>query len=383
MIVTLEEVSRPRTEREWETPGRLPGRLPDCDYGFVTGGQAVGCTPEELIARVAERGVPQIKLVWTPENAAPVFPEKVPWLVAAFRLRAVRAARKEVYWGAGFLAFGTLLALIFRDWALLYRNFFSVLGAVALAGGVWELKRGKSYSPEDAEADAAGARFAAWLKAQRVGAYTKYLAACIIAVGAAQVFAGEGQSIKAAGLVKPAVWDGQVWRLLTCTLMHANFYHFWMNFLALIQLSRLVESMTRRTYVPAVFLLSAFCGSVFSLLLYPHTTSVGASGGLMGLMGFMTVDAHFDRGKYPPKYLKRLAEAIGFVALLGLFGFAFIDNAAHLGGLCGGALLGLLFLRPAGDDRRRKAESLLTPLAVASLVLLALIAVVGVWQILK
>jgi membrane associated rhomboid family serine protease len=383
MDVTAEEITHPRAEREWEMAGHIPGRPPGCDYGFVADGETVCCTPEELITRVAERGVPQITFVWTPETAAPVFPERVAWLTTSFKLRAVQSARKEVKWGAGFLAFGSLLALFSGDWSLLYRNFFSVLGAVGLAGGVWELKRAKAYGPGDAEADAGGERFAAWLNTRRVGAYSKYLAACIIAVGVAQVFAGEEQSIKAAGLVKPAVWQGEAWRLFTGTLMHANFIHFWMNFLALLQLARLVEGMTRRAYVPAVFLLSAFCGSVFSLLLYPHTISVGASGGLMGLMGFMTADAYFDRGKYPPKYLKRMAEALGFVALLGLLGFAFIDNAAHLGGLCGGALLGLLFLRPAGDGRRRRAESLLKPLTAVSLVLLTLIAAVGVWQILK
>ena len=62
-------------------------------------------------------------------------------------------------------------------------------------------------------------------------------------------------------------------------------------------------------------------GSV-SLVLYPNTTSAGASGGLMGLLGFITVAAYVDREKYPPKYLKHLIEGICFVALPGVAGFA-------------------------------------------------------------
>jgi membrane associated rhomboid family serine protease len=353
-----------------------------CDYGYVSGGEPVCCAREELIERVVVRGVSDIEFVWTPETPAPVPPEAAPELIGAFRGRAARAARHELYLGAGFTGFGLLLALILRDTTLLYRNLFTVIGAVALTGGVWQLRRNRSYGAEEARADAGGARFDAWLTSQETTVYTKYVAACLIIVGVAQFIAGDKESVEAAGLVKQAVWRGQAWRLFTCTLMHANFTHFWMNFFALTQLSKLIERTTQRAYVPVVFLFSALCGSIFSLLLYPHTTSIGASGGLMGLMGFAVFAARADEAKYPPKYLRRLVEGIGFVALLGLFGFALIDNAAHFGGLCGGTLLGWMFLSP-GNDRKTRAESWLTPLAGVSIVLLGLTAVVAVWQMFK
>jgi membrane associated rhomboid family serine protease len=382
MSTAVEEINQQRLRREWESPQSAPDKPMGCDYGFVLGDESVCCDLEELIERVVKRGVPDVQFVWTPETPVPVPPEAAPELICAFRERAARAARREIYIGAGCLGFGLLLALIFRDTTLLYRNFFTVIGAVALTGSVWQLRRNRSYGAEEARADAGGARFDAWLRSQETTLYTKYVAACLIIVGVAQLIAGDKESIEAAGLVKPAVWRGQAWRLLTCTLMHANFTHFWLNFLALTQLSKLIERTTRRAYVPVVFLFSALCGSVFSLLLYPHTTSIGASGGLMGLMGFTVVAARADEAKYPPKYLRRLVEGIGFVALLGLFGFAFIDNAAHFGGLCGGALLGWMFLSP-GNDRQSRVESWLTSLAGVSIIILGLTAAVAVWQMFR
>jgi len=47
-------------------------------------------------------------------------------------------ARKAIWWGSAFVVFGVLLALGFQDWKMLYRNLFSVLGAVAVTEGIWK-----------------------------------------------------------------------------------------------------------------------------------------------------------------------------------------------------------------------------------------------------
>jgi hypothetical protein len=130
MSTVVEEISRPRRDREWEPPLSAPDKPLSCDYGYVAGGQAVCCAREELIERVVVRGVPDIQFVWTPETPEPVPPEVASELVGTFRKRAARAARNEIYLGAGFIGFGLLLALLFRDSTLLYRNFFTVIGAV-------------------------------------------------------------------------------------------------------------------------------------------------------------------------------------------------------------------------------------------------------------
>ncbi|MFM7816324.1 MAG: hypothetical protein ACKPGI_05065 [Verrucomicrobiota bacterium] len=44
-----------------------------------------------------------------------------------------------------------------------------------------------------------------------------------------QAVAGLDSSIARAGLVKPQVWRGEVWRLLTGPMLHGNVWHIWMN----------------------------------------------------------------------------------------------------------------------------------------------------------
>ena len=385
MNVAIGKSYQPYATNEWELPGRIPDKPSDSAYGFMTNWhEVVKCSDaEELVSEVIKRGVKRIKFVWTPETPKPVYPETVPSLVIAFQKQAAADARKAIYWGAGLLAFGAILALAFHNWQLLYRNLLAMLGAFMLIAGAYELYRARNYTQEDAESAASSERFGTWLKAKHITGYTFAIASCIVIVGVAQLIAGDKESIEAAGLVKPAVWQGQWWRLFTCTLMHVNFTHFWMNFLALLQFARIVEQTIQRAYMPTVFLLSAICGSIFSLLLYPNTTSVGASGGLMGLLGFLTVSVFVERDKYPPKFLKRLIESIGFVAVLGIVGFALIDNAAHLGGLCGGAFLGWVFLKRRNTEAARISSARLHLLGNISLIFIVLIALTAILQMLK
>jgi rhomboid protease GluP len=118
-----------------------------------------------------------------------------------------------------------------------------------------------------------------------------------------------------------------------------------MNGAGLLAVGPLIEVHSRRDHIPLVFLVSALAGSVASVLLYPNTTSVGASGGLMGFTGFLLVLGCRRRERLPHGFAGAVVLVIAATAVLGLVGFALIDNAAHLGGLVAGWLLGLVLER--------------------------------------
>ena len=328
-------------QHEWDWIDPTPAKPATGDYGYVANGRAVGTTREKLTEAIKQN--PTITYVWTPDTPEPVLPHTVSFILEAFRQNLRRQARTAILIGIALILFAFVLAIVSQEWSLLYRNLFFVFGGVVLIEGIWQYARLRRYTSEEAMSDTSAARFAEWIKKKSLSGYTLTIAGSIVVVAIAQALSNF--SVEAAGLVKPAVRDGQIWRLFTATLMHGSFMHFWMNFFALISLSKIVEQTVQRACVPLVFLITATVGSVFSLVLYPNVTSVGASGGLMGLLGFITIAARFDKTKYPPRYFRLMIEAIVSIGLLGLFGFAFIDNAAHLGGLVGGLLLGWLCFR--------------------------------------
>lgn len=197
------------------------------------------------------------------------------------------------------------------------------------------------------------------------------LMALVAVVSAAQIGVLDA-SVEAAGLVKPAARAGDWWRLLTGTYLHGGIIHFWFNFGALRALAPLVEVYAPRLRLPLVYLVSALAGSLLSLVVLPRSTSVGASGAILGLAGYLLVLSYRRPGRLPPMLRRGLLSSLGLTAALGIFGFAFIDNAGHVGGTAAGALVALLTVPREGAEYPAAYERLLDLLGVvAALVLVA------------
>jgi len=332
-------------QHHWEFPAKLEGE----EYGYFEKGELRGSTRLGLISRCRESdfwGESTAFLVWTPDTLGLVAPEQVPFLFEALRERRRRGAFHTLFVCGPIV----LLSLIFLSASSLDRRqliaifiFWLLPLTLGMLSSVWELWRIRTLKPWDLTASVETVRFAAWLQAYKT-TYTKDIAACLVVVGLIQAFVGGKESVAAAGIVKEAVRAGEIWRLLTGTMLHVNFNHFWMNGITLLGLGRLVERATHRACVPLVFLLSALSGSLFSLYLMPQTTSVGASGGLMGLIGWAAVVGFRRKESVPPGFLKRMLMSIALIGAIGIVGYELIDNAAHFGGLVCGAMLGLVLI---------------------------------------
>ncbi|MBD3350181.1 MAG: rhomboid family intramembrane serine protease [Candidatus Lokiarchaeota archaeon] len=137
-----------------------------------------------------------------------------------------------------------------------------------------------------------------------------------------------------------AVWDGQIWRLITSVFLHGNIEHIFYNMIGLLLFGATVEGfMNKKEYI-ATFLLSGLVGSIFSLLLEsPETLSVGASGAIYGLMGasFMILSK-----ENPFIFLYGIIYIV--ISVWGSFAPG-IGTWAHIFGLATGLLFGYLYNR--------------------------------------
>jgi rhomboid protease GluP len=116
-----------------------------------------------------------------------------------------------------------------------------------------------------------------------------------------------------------------------------------MNAWVLADLGRVVERLLGSGRMLVVLWGGVLAGSLASFATNPNR-SVGISGGLFALVGALLVVGLRHRRELPPGARRSLVRApIEIIVLNVALGLAlpFIDNAAHLGGLAGGVLLGL------------------------------------------
>jgi len=146
--------------------------------------------------------------------------------------------------------------------------------------------------------------------------------------------------------------DDQWWRLVSCTFLHGGLLHLAFNMYALKVLGELAERLFGSAMFALVYILSGLGGSIASLgwtlAATPQTFSVGASGAVFGLMGALLGFALARKQSVPPKVFKGLTRSalffIGINVAIGL-SLAFVDNAAHLGGLAVGLPVGAALSR--------------------------------------
>jgi membrane associated rhomboid family serine protease len=195
---------------------------------------------------------------------------------------------------------------------------------------------------------AGGRRSAAGLTPQalRGGAIaTMVLIAVNVVVSLAQLAEGigvrgvAGSSIASdGGVIGRAVADGEWYRLLTAGFIHAGLLHLAFNMYALWWLGGALERYAGTGRMLTIYFASILWGSAGALLLSPDSLTVGASGGVFGLMAALLV---LER----QKGVSLLGGSVATVLLLNLvitFAFPGISIGGHLGGIAGGAVMALV-----------------------------------------
>lgn len=137
-------------------------------------------------------------------------------------------------------------------------------------------------------------------------------------------------------VMSSAVRNGEIWRLLTGTFLHAGFIHLFANMYSLFIIGSQLETFVGKRKFVFIYLISALSGSLMSCI-FSDSLSVGASGAIFGLLGSMLYFGYHYR-LYLGSVLKNQIIPIILLNLFLGFSLSGIDNAAHIGGLIGGIL---------------------------------------------
>jgi len=151
--------------------------------------------------------------------------------------------------------------------------------------------------------------------------------------------------------------DHQWWRLVMAIFLHGGVLHILMNTWVLMDIGPQVEEV----YGSARYLFLYVATGAFGFLASSVTGhfSVGASGSLLGLVGLMLAITTRRGGAYMQMIRGQLLRWVAYILVFGLL-FSGTDNAAHLGGLGAGFLLGKIMAdrEPADASERKRAYAL-------------------------
>ena len=151
------------------------------------------------------------------------------------------------------------------------------------------------------------------------------------------------------------ILDGEYGRVFKCMILHAGIIHYVLNMVVLLILAPALEHHYGSFLIAALFFFSDVFGTILSCIFLPDYQSVGASGGLFGLLGGIFADIFCNWSLLFNKELNGHQEESvkrNFFVLMVLMFELFIhfsigllplvDNFAHIGGILLGFLFGLV-----------------------------------------
>lgn len=155
------------------------------------------------------------------------------------------------------------------------------------------------------------------------------------------------------------------WRMFTSIFGHLSILHILLNMYTLWIFGILLEPMLGRARYLVLFVLAGWAGSLGVMFIAPpNQGALGASGAIFGMIAALLVIQRRLGGN-----ITQLLVLVGINLVIGFIPAFGIAWQAHLGGLIGGAIMGVIFVETRRLTRRRLQIGLLVALAAVFLVL--------------
>ncbi len=137
------------------------------------------------------------------------------------------------------------------------------------------------------------------------------------------------------------VTNYEFWRFLTAGFVHIDFFHIFINSIALINLGTITEKIFGQVKFTIILLVSIVVGTVFVFVGQGNSVVVGSSGGLYGLMGALLVYT-FESGMIKQPLVRSQFIRILLINLM-ISLLPSVSLLGHLGGFVAGVLLAIIF----------------------------------------
>jgi rhomboid protease GluP len=142
--------------------------------------------------------------------------------------------------------------------------------------------------------------------------------------------------------VRPLMQQGQWWRLVTAGFLHAGLFHIGMNMWVLYDVGARVEELYGATRMYVIYFMATVGGFYLSYIFYPRILSIGASAGIMGLIGAMIALGMGQQSPMGQAIRSHYVRWVIWILIIGLLPGFNTDNAAHIGGVAAGFGIGYL-----------------------------------------
>ena len=144
----------------------------------------------------------------------------------------------------------------------------------------------------------------------------------------------------------PDIVKGEYWRLLTSNYIHIGFIHLLFNMWCLYSIGLELERFIGSQYFMIVYTLSGISGSTASFFINYNIVGAGASGAIFGISGALLFIVYYLSKKSNKIIQYNYSPLLAFIAYNTFYGFIVpgIDNAAHIGGLITGAIIGSMII---------------------------------------